>query len=193
MRDLKNKLTPGKNSRNIQSRRGKSFGYQVIGFGSGGAASPFIVATGGTESTSGDYKIHKFTGDGTFCVSAAGTAGGSNTVDYMVVAGGGAGGVGCGGAAGGGGGCVSSNYSHAGGVGGPGGGGAGAQHPGTRAVNGSANTGGGAGGDTNDAGQANEGGDGGSGKVVIKEEAGCSGMWTMNEVYEAEKGNYWPT
>ena len=37
MRDLKNNLTTsGKGSTNIQSRRGKSFGYQVLGFGSGG-------------------------------------------------------------------------------------------------------------------------------------------------------------
>jgi hypothetical protein len=31
----------------------------------------FIVATGGTETTCGDYKIHTFTSDGTFCVSLA--------------------------------------------------------------------------------------------------------------------------
>ena len=66
MRDLKNNLTTsGKGSTNIQTSRGRSFGYQVLGFGAGGAASPFIVASGGTETTSGDYKIHTFTGDGT--------------------------------------------------------------------------------------------------------------------------------
>ena len=48
----------------------------------------FIVATSPSVATSGDYKIHTFTGPGTFCVSCAGNAGGSNTVDYMVVAGG---------------------------------------------------------------------------------------------------------
>jgi len=36
MRDLKNKLTSNKNTKNIQSRKGKSFGYQVLGFGAGG-------------------------------------------------------------------------------------------------------------------------------------------------------------
>jgi len=52
----------------------------------------FIVATGGTESTSGDYKIHKFTGDGTFSVSNVGLSPGVGTkVSYMVVAGGGGG------------------------------------------------------------------------------------------------------
>jgi len=54
--------------------------------------NPFIVATGGTETFCGDYKIHTFTGPGTFAVSNAGTPGGSTTVDYLVVAGGGSGG-----------------------------------------------------------------------------------------------------
>ena len=51
----------------------------------------YISASGGTISTTGDFKIHKFTGPGTFTVSAVGNAAGSNTVDYMVVAGGGGG------------------------------------------------------------------------------------------------------
>jgi hypothetical protein len=51
----------------------------------------FVTATGGTITTCGNYKIHTFTGPGTFCVSCAGTAPGSNTVDYLVVAGGGGG------------------------------------------------------------------------------------------------------
>jgi hypothetical protein len=55
-------------------------------------ASNFIVATGGCISYSGDYKIHTFTGPGTFTVSSAGTPIGSTTVDYLVVAGGGGGG-----------------------------------------------------------------------------------------------------
>ena len=49
----------------------------------------FVLATGGTESTCGNCKIHTFTGPGTFCVSAVGNPLGSNTVDYFVVAGGG--------------------------------------------------------------------------------------------------------
>ena len=53
----------------------------------------FITATGGTVTTSGDYKIHTFTGPGTFTVSSlANPAGGPNNIDYLVVAGGGAGG-----------------------------------------------------------------------------------------------------
>ena len=53
--------------------------------------NPFIVATGGTITTSGDYKIHTFTGPGTFTVTNAGAPTGSDTVDYLVVAGGGSG------------------------------------------------------------------------------------------------------
>ena len=52
----------------------------------------FVTATGGTITTSGNFKIHTFTGPGTFCVSCAGNSIGSNTVSYMVVAGGGGGG-----------------------------------------------------------------------------------------------------
>ena len=56
----------------------------------------YITATGGTITCCGDYKIHTFTGPGTFCVSVTGNpAGGSSNVDYMVVAGGGGGGSGC--------------------------------------------------------------------------------------------------
>jgi len=56
----------------------------------------FTTATGGTITTSGDFKIHTFTGPGTFCVSQIGNGpsnplGGPTNVDYLVVAGGGAG------------------------------------------------------------------------------------------------------
>ena len=66
---------------------------------------PFIAATGGTITTSGDYKIHTFTGDGCFVVSniGLGTPTNPSTVDYLVVAGGGGGGfsrAGAGGAGG---------------------------------------------------------------------------------------------
>ena len=92
MRDLKNKLTSGKNTKNIQARKGKSFGYQVLGFGAGGIVRKFVTASGGTVTTSGDYKIHTFTGPGTFAVSCAGNEDGSTTTDYLVVGGGGGGG-----------------------------------------------------------------------------------------------------
>jgi hypothetical protein len=56
----------------------------------------FISATGGTITTSGDFKIHTFTGDGCFVVSTVGLgpSGGPSNVDYLVVAGGGSGGGG---------------------------------------------------------------------------------------------------
>jgi hypothetical protein len=65
--------------------------------------SNFIAATGGTVTCCGDYKIHTFTGPGTFTVSNAGNPAGSTTVDYLVVAGGGGGGANRGGGGGGGG------------------------------------------------------------------------------------------
>ena len=52
----------------------------------------FVSATGGTVTTSGDYKIHTFTGDGCFVVSQVGSGGAPSVVDYLVVAGGGGGG-----------------------------------------------------------------------------------------------------
>jgi hypothetical protein len=64
----------------------------------------FIVATGGTITTSGNFKIHTFTGPGTFTVTSAGNPFGSTAVDYLVVAGGGGGGKGTAGLAGAGGG-----------------------------------------------------------------------------------------
>ena len=64
---------------------------------------PHIIASGGTETTSGDFKIHTFNSSGTFSVTNAGTSAGSTTVDYLVIAGGGGGGnTGTGGAGGGG-------------------------------------------------------------------------------------------
>ena len=63
----------------------------------------FVTATGGTETTCGDYKIHTFTGPGTFCVSCAGNAQGSTEVSYLVVAGGAGGASGSGNGGGGGG------------------------------------------------------------------------------------------
>ena len=62
--------------------------------------SNYIEASGGTETTSGDFKIHTFTSSGPFQVTSAGTASGSNKASYLVVAGGG--GAQCGGAGGGG-------------------------------------------------------------------------------------------
>ena len=68
-------------------------GWLVVNDGNNDAGSQtaFVTATGGTITTCGNFKIHTFTGPGTFCVSCAGNPSGSDTVDYLVVAGGGGG------------------------------------------------------------------------------------------------------
>jgi hypothetical protein len=63
----------------------------------------YLTATGGTVTTCGNYKIHTFTGPGTFTVCTVGNACGSNSVSYVVVAGGGGGGWDSGGGGGAGG------------------------------------------------------------------------------------------
>ena len=83
----------------LNSTRG---GGSAKGFGFTAGTNPYIIATGGTITESGDYKIHTFTGPGTFTVTKGGSPLYSN-VDYLVVAGGGGGG---------------SNYGGAGGAGG---------------------------------------------------------------------------
>ncbi len=109
-----NKIVIGRNGSNIQGqaedfdiiKEGLSIilvyvdatqGWLSIDAGDADAfASFFIEATGGTVTTCGDFKIHTFTGPGTFCVSNAGSPAGSDKVDYLVVAGGGGGGGGTG-------------------------------------------------------------------------------------------------
>ena len=56
------------------------------------AGRNFITATGGTITTSGNCKIHTFTGPGTFCVSQISSCVPENTISYLVIAGGGGGG-----------------------------------------------------------------------------------------------------
>ena len=70
-------------------------GWKVVSAGEAADKTPapeFVVATGGSITESGNFKIHTFTGPGTFTVTCAGNSAGSNTVSYMVVAGGGGGG-----------------------------------------------------------------------------------------------------
>ena len=108
-----NNLTIGRNGSNIEgaannytvSTEGISVtllyvdatrGWSVINSGDDSNIAPqalFVAATGGTVTTCGNYKIHSFTGPGTFTVSCAGNASGSNSVEYLVVAGGGGGGT----------------------------------------------------------------------------------------------------
>lgn len=53
----------------------------------GSQPSGFIVATGGTITTDGNFKVHTFNSSGTFQITS-----GSGAVEYLVVAGGGGGG-----------------------------------------------------------------------------------------------------
>jgi len=52
-------------------------------------ANAFLTATGGTITTSGNCKIHTFTGPGTFTVCATAICAANNIVSYLVVGGGG--------------------------------------------------------------------------------------------------------
>jgi hypothetical protein len=69
-------------------------GWKIVNQDTAAGIQPsYITATGGTVTTSGDYKIHSFTGDADFIVSSIGNPlGGGSNVDYLVVAGGAAGG-----------------------------------------------------------------------------------------------------
>ena len=63
----------------------------------------FLTATGGTITTvCTNYKVHTFTGPGTFTVCSVGNTPTGNKVDYLVIGGAGSGGVGNGGGGGGG-------------------------------------------------------------------------------------------
>ena len=80
-------------------------GWQVFFDGSDSDASPvFICATGGTETNDGNFRVHTFTGPGTFTVNCVSDTAQFNDVDYVIVGGGGAGGSGGFGEGGGGGG-----------------------------------------------------------------------------------------
>jgi hypothetical protein len=90
-------------------------GWIVINSGDDSNITPqplYVAATGGTVLTCGNFKTHVFTGPGTFTVTCAGNPSGSNSVEYLVVAGGAGGGgsSGSGGAGGGGAGGFRQNY-----------------------------------------------------------------------------------
>jgi hypothetical protein len=63
----------------------------------------FITATGGTITTDGDFKVHTFTGPGTFAISETAVLPSNNNLDYLVIAGGASGGYGTAGGGGAGG------------------------------------------------------------------------------------------
>jgi len=98
MRELKTNLTTsGKGSTNIQPRRGKSFGYQVLGFGSGGGVAPYeatylVIAGGG----GGGHNNGGGAGGGGFLTNFGGSAitlTGAETYTITVGAGGASGGT----------------------------------------------------------------------------------------------------
>ena len=63
-----------------------------VGGGTGNQPYVGMVATGGTITTDGDYKVHSFTTSGSFSFTV--TAGSAPEVEYLVIAGGGSGGSG---------------------------------------------------------------------------------------------------
>ena len=106
-----NNVTVGRGGSNIQgvasditldvNRRSTSFvytdatkGWVPVNDNTGAEyASNYTKATGGTETTSGDFKIHTFNSSGDFVVTQVGQPGiGGTDVSYLVVAGGGGGG-----------------------------------------------------------------------------------------------------
>jgi len=130
-------ITIGRNGSNIQgdasdlvlSNSGVSItlvyvdgtkGWIVINTGDESDKQPdpeFIVASGGNAVvTDGNYKVHVFTGPGTFTVTCVGNPAGSTQVDYVIVGGGGGAGNGC---AGGGGGAGGFRESYSNPVSGP--------------------------------------------------------------------------
>jgi hypothetical protein len=84
---------------------GASRGWMVVNSGllEGIQGPQFVAATGGTVLTCGNFKTHVFTGPGSFVVTCAGNDLGSNSVEYLVVAGGSGGQVDIGGGGGAGG------------------------------------------------------------------------------------------
>ena len=68
-------------------------GWQSVATGNiGDISNPFLIATGGTITTSGNFKIHTFTGPGTFTVCKVSDTSEDNVVSYVVVGGGASGG-----------------------------------------------------------------------------------------------------
>jgi len=95
-------LIDGSTAENIFSTSGQTItlvymdgtkGWSLINDDTTSQLGPiYISATGGTITTSGDFKIHTFTGDGCFVVSSLGCGipcAQASSVEYVVVAGGG--------------------------------------------------------------------------------------------------------
>ena len=57
----------------------------------GASSTTYVGGTGGQTTTSGNFKFHYFNSSGTFSLSRVASGGPSNTVDSIVIAGGGSG------------------------------------------------------------------------------------------------------
>ena len=104
-----NNVTVGRNSSKINGESSdltlngsdtqRTFAYSGSTYGwidvnSDGLTPTFIEATGGTTTTSGNFRIHTFTSSSNFVVSSESNTAPNNEVSYLVIAGGGAGGRG---------------------------------------------------------------------------------------------------
>ena len=78
-------------------------GWQAVNSNEITNVQTFVTATGGTITCSGDFKIHTFTGPGTFTVTGLSGIAANNKVSYVVVGGGAGGGFDGGGGGGAGG------------------------------------------------------------------------------------------
>ena len=61
-------------------------GWRVVNTSLPSETNPFLIASGGTETTCGNFKIHTFTAPGTFTVCSVSGNPANNNVDYLVVA-----------------------------------------------------------------------------------------------------------
>ena len=161
-------------------------------------------ATGGTVTTTGDFKVHTFTGDGNFVVSQVGNApipgAGPSNVDYLVIAGGGGGYCGVAGGGGGGGGHRTTFPSPGCNAGAfpisaqtypitVGGGGAASSSGANSVFSTITSAGGGAGGNYNSAGTAGGSGGGGGGTDGSPSSAGAAGAGNTPPVSPPQGNN----
>ena len=103
----------GMNDAAVRNLFGVASGQITMANGYGKSSVSYTAASGGTVTTDGNFKVHTFTSSGTFSVSAVGSP--DNTVEFLVLAGGGGGGVNGSGPAGGGAGGYRTSYGTSGG------------------------------------------------------------------------------
>ena len=76
------------NDSDIRGLIGKSSGAQMSFNEWYGASNiVYMAATGGSQSTSGNFRFHTFTSSGVFNVTTAASGGASQTVHYLIIAG----------------------------------------------------------------------------------------------------------